>query len=211
MQKNRWMMIGAVAVAVLLIAYLVASPWIMLARFKADAQARKTERMEIYVDFAAVRASIKTQLLARFAGSMQGRTNEGVAAIGMAFANAVIDPLVQVVASPEGVVAMMNGENPLPGFNRLGIAVPEQAGIRQPQAQPLERFAAGQMLPVAQGPAAAAPAPSAPRKQWRLAYDGPNRAVIRSVPEQAGDPYLVMHRRNVFTWKVTDVQLGRIF
>ena len=204
MQKNRWMVTGAVAVLGLLIAYSIASPWVMLSRFKADAQARKTERMEIYVDFPAVRASIKTQMLARFASSMQGRTNEGVAAIGMAFANAVIDPLVQVVASPEGVVAMMNGENPLPGFNRLGIAVPDHASAGQ---QP----AGMQMLPVVQSPAPAASASAAPRKQWRLAYDGPNRTVIRSVPEKEGDPYLVMHRMNVFGWKVTDVQLGRIF
>ena len=113
----------------------------------------------------------------------------------MALANAVIDPVVAAVASPQGMVAAMNGENPLPGLNRLDIAVPQpQTPMRtepaQQQAQTL---------------------PASSRRQWRLSYVGPNQVVVRAAPAQEGDPYLVMRRQGLFAWKVTDLQLGRLF
>ena len=88
--RKRWL--AAIAVLLVLMAggYYFASPWMMLARLKADAQARNIASMENYIDFPAVRASIKAQIQARLMARMGGHTEDGVTALGMALANAVI-------------------------------------------------------------------------------------------------------------------------
>ena len=193
--RKRWLTAMAVLLVLMAGGYYFASPWMMLARLKADAQARNIASMENHIDFPAVRASIKAQIQARLMARMGGHTEDGVTALGMALANAVIDPVVVAVASPQGMVAAMNGENPLPGLNRLDIAVP------QPQT-PMRTEPAQQQ---AQTP------PASSRRQWRLSYVGPNQVVVRAIPAQEGDPYLVMRRQGLFAWKVTDLQLGRLF
>ena len=193
--RKRWLTAMAVLLVLMAGGYYFASPWMMLARLKADAQARNIASMENHIDFPAVRASIKAQIQARLMARMGGHTEDGVTALGMALANAVIDPVVAAVAFPQGMVAAMNGENPLPGLNRLDIAVP------QPQT-PMRTEPAQQQ---AQTP------PASSRRQWRLSYVGPNQVVVRAVPAQEGDPYLVMRRQGLFAWKVTDLQLGRLF
>ena len=207
MHKKRWFMALALALALLLTGYYFASPWAMLARFKADAQARKTDKMEKYVDFVAVRASLKAQIQERVRAKIGVERDNPIAAIGMGLANAVIDPVVQVAASPQGIVAMMNGENPLPGLNRLGIAVPEPL----PRMQPQSWEAPPDPAPPEMRKVQLQTAPTSKHKQWRLAYQGLNHAVVQPVPFERGEPYLLMQRRGLFGWKVVDVQLGNIW
>ena len=83
MHKKRWFMALALALALLLTGYYFASPWAMLARFKADAQARKTDKMEKYVDFVAVRASLKAQIQERVRAKIGVERDNPIAAIGM--------------------------------------------------------------------------------------------------------------------------------
>lgn len=226
-QKKRWIIASAVGLAVLLLVYYLASPWVALARFKADAQARRTDRMSRYIDFAAVRRSIKAQLLARLQEEMPADAgSKGWASVGMALAGAALEPAVYVLASPQGLVAMMNGENPLPGFDRLGVAVPppvvaEQRPAPSPAVPPADAAqgqvnrpgSAGQpSAPQAgSGADAASPASTAAKRPWRLRYEGLNRVVIQRQPAQADEPYLLMHRRGLFGWQVVDVHLGRLW
>ncbi|MDO5652958.1 MAG: DUF2939 domain-containing protein [Brachymonas sp.] len=210
-KKTRWWLVLVVLAVVLLGGYYIASPWIMLARFKVDAQARKAEKMDNYVDFTAVRASLKAQLQARVAAKIGIDPNNPLAAMGMALANAVIDPVVVTVASPQGIVAMMNGENPMPGLNRLGVAVPEPAPRLQPQS--FDQMPDGGLEPPRLLKVQAQNTPPAPQRkqQWRLSYKGLNHAVIHATPAAQGDPYLTLQRRGLFTWKVVDVQLGNFW
>lgn len=238
-QNKRWLTISAIGLAVLLLVYYLISPWVTLARLKADAQARRTDRMERYIDFAAVRSSIKTQLLARLQEEIPADArHQGWAGVGMALAGAALEPAVYVLASPRGLVAMMNGENPLPGFDRLGIAVPQpvesstQPELPMPPSTPplhavphgpgvdatgAAREQANQPGPkdqaavVSQAPSAAAsPLPVASKRPWRLRYESLDRVVIQRQSAQAGEPYLLMQRRGWFSWLVVDVQLGRL-
>lgn len=225
-QKKRWIVAGVMGLLVLLLACYLASPWVVLARFKADAQARRSERMSTYVDFPAVRASIKAQLLARLQEEIpeSDGAGKGLAAVGMALANAVLEPAVHVLASPQGLIAMLNGENPLPGFDRLGIAEPPPLASSSEQplhAVPNADAARSQTNPfhplhqeaAPQTPSAAAssPTPDEAKRAWRLRYVGLNRVVIQRQPAQAGEPYLLMQRRGLFSWQVVDVQLGRLW
>ncbi|MDO4794503.1 MAG: DUF2939 domain-containing protein [Brachymonas sp.] len=222
-----WGLAAVIGLILLLAAYYLASPWVALARLKADAQARRTDRMSQYIDFAAVRASIKAQWLARLQEEMPADdARQGLAALGMALAGAALEPVVHVLASPQGLVAMMNGENPLPGFDRLGIAVPppvvaEQRPAPSPVVPPADAAqgqvnrpgSAGQpAAPQAgSGADAASPASTAAKRPWRLRYEGLNRVVIQRQPAHADEPYLLMHRRGLFGWQVVDVHLGRLW
>ena len=190
--------------------YFVASPWVALARFKEDARARRTEKMADYVNFPAVQASLKAQMRNKIKAEV-GRQDDDFAAatqiLGAAVANLVLDPVVEKVASPQGMVAIMNGENPLPGLNKLDIAVQPPAPTPPTPPQP-------NASPHAQAPGTASDAgaqPAQARRQWRLSYTGLNQAVIRAVPAEEDAPYLVMQRKGLFGWQVVDVQLGKLW
>ena len=141
--KKRALLAAALLLVLLLGGYFVASPWLVLARFKDDARARRAEKMVDYVNFSAVQTSLKAQMRSKVKAEIGKRnSNKELAAaaelLGAAVANLVLDPVVEAVASPQGMVAIMNGENPLPGLNKLDIAVsvqPAQVPKQQPQAQ----------------------------------------------------------------------------
>ena len=206
-------LLAAVLLLVLLLGgYFVASPWVALVRFKEDARARRTEKMADYVNFPAVQASLKAQMRNKIKAEV-GRQDDDFAAatqiLGAAVANLVLDPVVEKVASPQGMVAIMNGENPLPGLNKLDIAVQPPAQTAPPAPTPPQPNAS----PHAQAPGTASDAgaqPAQARRQWRLSYTGLNQAVIRAVPAEEDAPYLVMQRKGLFGWQVVDVQLGKL-
>ena len=215
--KKKHALLAAVLLLVLLLGgYFVASPWVALARFKEDARARRTEKMADYVNFPAVQASLKAQMRNKIKAEV-GRQDDDFAAaaqiLGAAVANLVLDPIVETVASPQGMVAIMNGENPLPGLNRLDIALPPTALAEEAAPHAAQPPSAHQQA----GKPAGAPADSAGadtakhRRQWKLAYTAWNRAVIRAVPAKEGAPYLVMQRKGLFGWQVVDVQLGKLW
>ncbi len=218
MNQKRILLAAGLLWALLLVGYFVASPWMALAQFKEDAQARRAEKMADYVDFAAVQASLKAQLRGKLKAEMlRNKPDGGFAAaaemLGAAVANLVLDPVVDRVASPQGMVAIMNGENPLPGLNRLDIALPPTALAEEAAPHAAQPPSAHQQA----GKPAGAPADSAGadtakhRRQWKLAYTAWNRAVIRAVPAEEGAPYLVMQRKGLFGWQVVDVQLGKLW
>ena len=219
--KRVWLAAGLLLV-LLLGGYFVASPWVALARFKEDARARRVEKMADYVDFAAVQASLKAQMRGKLKAEIQrSQPNDGLAAaaemLGAAVANLVLDPVVDRVASPQGMVAIMNGENPLPGLNKLDIAVSPTASAEaspQPPATPQPQ-PDGKQPGAAAADAAnatdAAKTGTAQRRQWKLSYTAWNRAEIRAVPPEEGAPYLVMQRTGIFGWQVVDVQLGKLW
>ena len=212
MNKKHALLAAVLLLVLLLGGYFVASPWVALARFKEDARARRTEKMADYVNFPAVQASLKAQMRNKIKAEV-GRQDDDFAAatqiLGAAVANLVLDPVVEKVASPQGMVAIMNGENPLPGLNKLDIAVQPPAQTAPPAPTPPQPNAS----PHAQAPGAASDAgaqPAQARRQWRLSYTGLNQAVIRAVPAEEDAPYLVMQRKGLFGWQVVDVQLGKL-
>ena len=212
MNKKHALLAAVLLLVLLLGGYFVASPWVALARFKEDARARRTEKMADYVNFPAVQASLKAQMRNKIKAEV-GRQDDDFAAatqiLGAAVANLVLDPVVEKVASPQGMVAIMNGENPLPGLNKLDIAVQPPAQTAPPAPTPPQPNAS----PHAQAPGIASDAgaqPAQARRQWRLSYTGLNQAVIRAVPAEEDAPYLVMQRKGLFGWQVVDVQLGKL-
>lgn len=145
MNRTRALAAGALLVV---LATSAASPWWTLHRLQSAVARRDAEAVSAQVDFPALRASVKGQLLAAM-GRDTGEVKDAnpFAAIGSAFALALVNPVIDAVVSPAGVGAMVE-------HGRIEIAQPQ----RSPEA------------------AATEPVRDTPR--YRLAYRGLNRFAV---------------------------------
>ena len=103
MKLIRWLVIVCV---VLLLVY-GASPYFSFWRFTAAVQSRDAAAISSRVDFPAVRASLKKQLVARFANHAPGhkcRSNLGPT---------LIDAIIDAYITPEGIAALLSNPEAL--------------------------------------------------------------------------------------------------
>jgi hypothetical protein len=135
--RTRALTAGAVAALLAVAATSAASPWWTLHRLRVAVERHDGEAVAAQVDFPALRASVKDQMLA----SMKADLNKNgdatpFARFGASLAQAVVDPLVDAVVSPAAVAAMVE-------HGRIAIAKPGQAAPA-PDAEPVRdkpRFA----------------------------------------------------------------------
>jgi len=104
----------------LVLASSAASPWWTLHRLQSAVARHDAEAVSAQVDFPALRASVKGQLLASM-GRDAGKADGGnpFAAFGSALALAFVNPLIDAVVSPAGVSAMVE-------HGRIAVAQPER-------------------------------------------------------------------------------------
>ena len=103
MRLIRWV---ALICVVLLLAY-AASPYFSFWRFRTALRSGDSAAISSRIDFPAVRASLKKQLVARFAGATTGhkRWNN----LGPTLIDAIIDAYV----TPEGIAALLSNPEAL--------------------------------------------------------------------------------------------------
>lgn len=102
--------LAAAAAAVAILATAYASPYYALHQIKTAVAERNADALASHVDFPALRNSVKTQLEAAMAGSMQAASagDNPFAAMGQAIAGAMMGKMVDAMVSPAGVVALVN-------------------------------------------------------------------------------------------------------
>jgi hypothetical protein len=108
MSKGKW--IAAVAiVAVLLcgIGWYVESPVHTLGEMRDAAKANDSDKLSSYIDYPALRESLKAQIIARVQADVAKNDQSGMGSFEVALAGAVIGPLTDAVVSPAGVRAML--------------------------------------------------------------------------------------------------------
>lgn len=105
---------GLVVVGVIALLGLVyASPYIALDRVKRAADARDAETVNRYVDFPALRESLKEQVGELLTRRIEvQKSGNPLAVIGAMIGAALVGPLVDSYATPEGVAAILNGIPP---------------------------------------------------------------------------------------------------
>jgi Protein of unknown function (DUF2939) len=103
MRLNRWLT-GIVMVVVLIYA---ASPYFSFWRFTVAIQSRDAAAINSRVDFPAVRASLKRQLVARFAKATN--THKRWSNLGPTLIDVIIDAYV----TPEGIAALLSNPEAL--------------------------------------------------------------------------------------------------
>lgn len=169
--------VAVAAVAIAATAY--ASPYYALQQIKTALAERNADALAAHVDFPALRGSVKAQLEANMANSIQAEagSDNPLAALGQSIAGAMLGKMVDAMVSPEGVVALVNNS-----------AVSPQAGT---------------------GTETGAPADGARNKaDYSAGYAGINKFVVRAKDGTTQNGALVLQRHGIWGWKLSAIELA---
>ncbi|NHV30962.1 DUF2939 domain-containing protein [Burkholderia sp. D-99] len=221
------LLIVVVAVAVIAaIGYAYASPYVALGRLKSAIDARDAQAISEYVDFPSLRISLKQQVTEELMRRIDAvKKNNPFAVIGALIGSALIGPLVDAYATPEGVAALMSG---LPPRGNPGERPPDWSNQPQgnapadtpaaPQANPApasavapgnSAAAASSPAPTSTAPASANDATHAPHQQQTSAgYRNIDEFVVTYQRSADGTRYAaIFHRFGLFSWKLSAIDL----
>jgi hypothetical protein len=89
------------------------TPYLAVKNMRLAAERKDSAGVSRYVNYPAVRESLKASLNAMIFGeAAKAKDNNPFGAIGAAFAVALIGPMVDAMVTPEAMAAMMKGEKP---------------------------------------------------------------------------------------------------
>ncbi|WP_425126446.1 DUF2939 domain-containing protein [Burkholderia gladioli] len=205
------LLVFALALLVLAtIVYAYASPYLALRELKQAVDTRDAEAISRRVDYPALRVSLKQQLTEELMRRIDlQRHNNPLAMLGAVIGSALIGPLVDAYATPEGVAALLSG---LPPKADPGEHPPS---LDQPAPTAAAPAGQGSAPPAAPSPAAPAPTsgsnagkPAAP--QASAAYNGIDEFVVVYRKDVDGARYAAIFRRSgLFGWKLSAIDLHR--
>ncbi|VWB75155.1 membrane protein [Burkholderia lata] len=224
------LLIVVLAVAIIAaIGYAYASPYVALGRLKSAIDARDAQAISEYVDFPSLRISLKQQVTEELMRRIDAvKKNNPFAVIGALIGSALIGPLVDAYATPEGVAALMSGLPPRgnpgerppewsnlpPGSNAPGNTPAAPAAIPAPASAAASGSNAPTTTASSQPPAAAAPASAvdathAPHQQQTSAgYRNIDEFVVTYQRSADGTRYAaIFHRFGLFSWKLSAIDL----
>ncbi|MBZ5790338.1 DUF2939 domain-containing protein [Burkholderia contaminans] len=221
------LLIVVVAVAVIAaIGYAYASPYVALGRLKSAIDARDAQAISEYVDFPSLRISLKQQVTEELMRRIDAvKKNNPFAVIGALIGSALIGPLVDAYATPEGVAALMSGlpprgnpgERPPDWSNRpQGNAPADTPAAPQANPAPASAVAPGNSAAAASSPAPTSTAPAsandathAPHQQQTSAgYRNIDEFVVTYQRSADGTRYAaIFHRFGLFSWKLSAIDL----
>lgn len=168
---------AAAVIAVAVTAY--ASPYYALHQIKTALAERNAEALAAHVDFPALRASVKTQLEASMARSIEATAGSGnpLAALGQSIASAMLGKMVDTMVSPAGVVALVNKSAVGPQADADGGADAPADGARK-------------------------------KADYSAGYAGVNTFVVRAKDGNAQEGALVLLRHGVWDWKLSSIEIA---
>lgn len=104
--------VGAALVIVVLLTFYAISPWIAVAGLRNAAKNNDVADLEEYVDFPALRESLKGWITASMMKSMQTKDlkDNPFAGLGMLLANSLVGPMVDAMITPSALGAMASGQ-----------------------------------------------------------------------------------------------------
>ena len=101
-----------------------ASPYFAVRGMRATAQEKDAARLSSYVNFPAVKESLKGAFNAKLAAeAAKNGEKSPFGVLGAAMAAALINPMIDALVTPEGLAMMLKGDKPTPA-------------AKQAQAQP---------------------------------------------------------------------------
>jgi hypothetical protein len=196
-----------VIVVVAVLGYGYASPYLALDRLKRAADERDAQTVSEYVDYPALRESLKDQIAGLLTRKIQARANGNpLAALGAMIGVALIGPLVDAYATPDGVAALLNGMPPR-GDPTQRPPVPPDAPANAPANAPA---GSADSTPAAPAPATAGSPTTPPQPpQTTAAYRGINEFVV-TYQHGVGDTRYaaILRREGLFSWKLAAVDLN---
>lgn len=89
------------------------TPHLSVSGMKSAAEAKNSAKLSGYVNFPSLRESLKASFSAKFAPDLEKMKNDKpFAGFGAAMANALINPLIDALVTPENLGMMVNGYKP---------------------------------------------------------------------------------------------------
>lgn len=199
---------GVALIVVALAVFAYASPYLVLSRLRDAVQARDAETINRYVDYPALRVSLKqqvTQMLSQRVDSE--KLQHPLAALGALVGMAFVSPLVDAYATPDGVAALLRG---MPPRGEPGEAPPSVASEQPEQSEQTPRAQTAPPSGQAPSPSASTPGqPNGPQAKGSAGYRDMNTFAVTYTRGTAGEPYsVIFHRRGWFSWQIDAVELN---
>jgi hypothetical protein len=214
-----------VAVISTVLGFVYASPYIALDRMKRAADARDAETVNKYVDFPLLRESLKEQvggLLTRRIDVQ--KSGNPLALLGAMIGAALIGPLVDSYATPDGVAAILNGIPPRGDPGEKPPRAPNGSGTGEPGPETADQAPQTSPAPdVAQDAASARPAQLAPPTTSSTpAQPAPKQPPQTTAGYRSFDTFAVNYQHGVsdarysailkryglFSWKLVAIELN---
>lgn len=102
--------------ALLVLVWFYFTPYIAVWGLKSAAEAKDANQMSVYINYPALKESLKSLFSAKVAHEVGSAQGNPFAAAGAVVAGAMIGPMVDAMVSPEGLSAMINqGKKPQSG------------------------------------------------------------------------------------------------
>ncbi|MDW3683020.1 DUF2939 domain-containing protein [Cupriavidus sp. CV2] len=184
---------AAIAAVIVVAATSYASPYWAIYQMRSAIEARDADKFSRYVDYPALRESLKAQLTLSLQQKLgtPALQNTPFAGIGQAIGLAVINTMIDTMVSPAGVMALMAGEKPASTPQPKPPAPPAPVENKGEPARPAkkEEEAAKDAL------------------KYSLSYRALN-TVEASATKDNGDRILIgLTRQGIWTWKWSSVVL----
>jgi Protein of unknown function (DUF2939) len=189
------------------VAYAYATPYIVLDRLKRAADARDAETVSRYVDYSALRTSLKQQLTELLSRRVEAQKREHpFAALGALVGMALIGPVVDSYATPDGVAALLNGMPPR-GEPGEALSGPPTARTVPPESHPNSAQAAP---PGSAATESSEPGPAPAPARIAAGYRGLDEFGVTYRHDPASAPYSIILRRDGWSsWKLAAVDLNQ--
>ncbi|MGF6633479.1 hypothetical protein OKW38_002196 [Paraburkholderia sp. MM5496-R1] len=184
-----------VVIVIAALGFIYASPYLAVNNLKRAADARDVQTVNQYVDFPALRDSLKQQVGAMLTRRLEADAGNKMATIGAVIGVTLIGPLVDAYATPDGVAALLNGMPPR-GTPGEQPSAPPAAGGEAPAAP-----AAGDTTTQASAPP--------PGRQSTAGYRSLNEFVVTYRRGEGNANYSAIFRREgLVTWKLAAINLN---
>jgi len=174
---KKWIALLVVLVLALAV-YVAAGPYLTVRAIRHAVQAQDAAALADEVDFPLLRASLKAQLedrMLRRAGAEAQA--DPIAAFGLSLASGAIDGAVELMATPSGLAALMEGRAV---WKRIGGALPGAPDPDAPRIEPLHDAV------------------------YRFESTSRFTATVR---DRHGAPYAFVLHRDGIRWKLADIRL----
>lgn len=109
---NNKIKVSVLLVVALLGTWLFFTPHLTVNSMKSAADVGDANTLANYVDFPAVKESIKRSIGAKISEATKDQQDNPFAFLGAAMALAIINPLIDTFVSPSGLSMIMKGEKP---------------------------------------------------------------------------------------------------
>jgi hypothetical protein len=109
-RKQNYLLIGGIVGAFLCGGGLYASPYLTLYQMYQSAKSNDFQGVASHVDFPALRESVKANVQTMFSQETAKQDNPLMGILGKFLGGVVLDPVVDAVVTPEGVAALLAGQ-----------------------------------------------------------------------------------------------------